>query len=290
MKVSIIVPVYNAEKYLQECIESALNQTYKNIEIIAVNDGSKDNSLKILESFNDKIKIISKKNGGTATALNEGIRKMTGEWFKWLSADDVLYPNAIEELIKEAKKIPDKKSTVFYTNYDIIDSNSKVVKQFIEPNYNDLSLFDFNVILLDHYIGNGTTSLIHKSSLDEYGNFDESIGFAEDYELWLRFCLLHNCRLHLVPIILAQYRTHETQLTAKKMDKALEKANEIRKYILNKLDKEELEKYSIALKKFRNTKSISVRARHNIRNILFKILPKSTSERILQEYLKKQRD
>jgi hypothetical protein len=74
------------------------------------------------------------------------------------------------------------------------------------------------------------------------------------------------------------------------MDKALEKANEIRKYILNKLDKKELEKYSIALKKFRNTKSISVRARHNIRNILFKILPKSTSERILQEYLKKQRD
>ena len=109
LMVSIVIPVYNAEKYLRECIESALNQSYKDIEIIAIDDGSEDNSLKILESFNHKIKIISKKNGGTATALNKGIKEMTGEWFKWLSADDVLYPNAVEELIKEAKKIKDKK-------------------------------------------------------------------------------------------------------------------------------------------------------------------------------------
>ncbi|MDH3312666.1 MAG: glycosyltransferase [Nitrosopumilus sp.] len=287
MKVSIVIPVYNAEKYLRECIESALNQTYKDIEIIAVDDGSHDNSLKILHMFKDKIKIISKKNGGTATALNEGIKKMTGQWFKWLSADDILYLNAVEELMKEVEKIKDEKNTILYTNYDIIDSNSKVIKQFIEPNYNNLSTFDFNVILLDHYIGNGTTSLIHKLALDEYGNFDESVGFAEDYELWLRFCLLHNCRLHLVPKILAKYRAHQTQLSVAKMDKALENANEIRKYVLNKLDKTESIKYIIALKKFRNTKSLTLRVRHSIRNEMFKILPKSISEKIFQEYLKR---
>lgn len=289
MKVSIVIPVYNAEKYLKESIESALNQTYKNIEIIAVDDGSSDNSLKILESFNDKIKIISKKNGGTASALNKGIKKMTGQWFKWLSADDVLYPNAIEELMKEVEKIKDKKNTILYTNYDIIDSNSNVIRQFIEPNNNNLSSFDFNVILLDHYIGNGTTSLIHKSALDEYGQFDENIGFAEDYELWLRFCLLYNCRLYLVPKILAQYRVHGTQMTAKKMNKALENANQIRKHILNQLDKEEFEKYSIALKKFKNTKPLTVKFRHSIRNMIFKVLPKSTSEKILQEYFKRKK-
>ena len=112
MRVSIVIPIYNAEKYLRECIESALNQKYEDIEVIAVNDGSKDNSLKILEEYSDRINIISKKNGGTASALNLGIKNMTGEWFKWLSADDVLYPNAIEELIIEAKKIPDKKNTI----------------------------------------------------------------------------------------------------------------------------------------------------------------------------------
>jgi glycosyltransferase involved in cell wall biosynthesis len=63
--------VYNAEKYIKECIESALNQTYKDMEIIAIDDGSKDNSLKILQQYSGRIRIISKKNGGTASALNE---------------------------------------------------------------------------------------------------------------------------------------------------------------------------------------------------------------------------
>jgi len=78
IKVSIIIPVYNAEKYLEECIESALNQTYPDIEIIAVNDGSTDNSLGILKKYEGKIKIISKENGGVASALNAGINAMTG--------------------------------------------------------------------------------------------------------------------------------------------------------------------------------------------------------------------
>lgn len=287
VKVSIIIPVYNAEKYLRECIESALKQTFKEIEIIAVNDGSTDNSLEILEEYSNKIEIFSKSNGGTASAMNTGIKKMRGDWFKWLSADDVLHSNAIEELILEVEKIQNEKNTILYSNYDIINSKSKVIRQFIEPNYNDLDNFDFNVVLLDHYIGNGTSSLIHKSALDKFGYFDESIGFAEDYELWLRFCLLHNCRLHLIPKVLVQYRIHETQLTAKKMDKAFENANKIREHILNQLDKEKSEKYRNALKKFKMTKSFSVRIRHNIRNLMFKILPKSMSEKILQEYLKR---
>ena len=89
-KVSIVIPVYNTEKYLDDCIESALNQTYKEIEVIAVNDGSTDNSLEVLKKYADRIKIISKPNGGTSSALNVGIAAMAGEWFKILGADDVL--------------------------------------------------------------------------------------------------------------------------------------------------------------------------------------------------------
>ena len=291
MLVSIVIPVYNTEKFVKECIESALNQTYRQIEVIVVDDGSTDNSLKIIKKFSDQIKVISKSNGGTASALNLGIKEMNGDWFKWLSADDLLYPNAIQEFVDEAKKLDDMTNCILYSNYDIIDSNGKNLRQFIEPNYNSKNSFELNTILLDHYIGNATTSLIHKSAFERFGMFDENVGFAEDYELWLRFCILHKCRLHLVPKILGKYRIHGTQLTAKKMNKALENANEIRKHILNQLDKKELEKYSVALKKFRNAKSFSVRARHDIRNIMFKILPKSTSDKILQEYLKrKQRD
>ena len=291
MLVSIVIPVYNTEKFVKECIESALNQTYRQIEVIVVDDGSTDNSLKIIKKFSDQIKVISKPNGGTASALNLGIKEMNGDWLKWLSADDLLYPNAIQEFVDEAKKLDDMTNCILYSNYDIIDSNGKNLRQFIEPNYNSKNSFELNTILLDHYIGNATTSLIHKSAFERFGMFDENVGFAEDYELWLRFCILHKCRLQLIPKILCKYRIHETQLTAKKMDKALENANEIRRHILNQLDKEELEKYSVALKKFKNAKPLAVRARHGIRNIMFKILPKSTSNKILQEYLKrKQRD
>src|SRR2546428_1497219 len=97
-KVSIIIPVYNAEKYLDKCINSAINQTYPDIEIIAVNDGSTDRSLDILKKYSDKIKIISKENGGLASARNAGFKGARGEWIKPLDADDILYPNAVEEL------------------------------------------------------------------------------------------------------------------------------------------------------------------------------------------------
>lgn len=286
MLVSVIIPIYNAEKYIRESIGSVLNQTYPNLEIIAVNDGSTDSSLKILEEYSDKIQIISKQNGGTASALNLGIKNMKGEWFKWLSADDGLYPNAIEELISEAEKLQDKKN-ILYSNYDIIDSEGKVIKQFVEPNYNELKIFEINSILLDHYVGNGTTSLIHKSAFDQFGLFDEDIGFAEDYELWLRLCVLHNFRLHLVPKILAKYRVHETQLTKAKYGKALANSRKIRNMILEKLDPETRKRYEIELKKIRNSKPMKVRFRRAVRDRMVKILPKSASEKILKTYMEK---
>src|SRR3989338_4728600 len=103
MKISIIIPVYNTEKYLEQCIESALHQSYCDVEIIAVNDGSTDQSVSILNKYKNNIIVIDKKNGGTASALNLGIKNMTGDWFKWLSADDILKENAIEKLVLEIK-------------------------------------------------------------------------------------------------------------------------------------------------------------------------------------------
>jgi hypothetical protein len=282
--VSIVIPVYNAENYITECVESALSQSFKDIEIIAIDDGSSDRSLEILKKFADKIKIISKENGGTSSALNAGIKIMTGDWFKWLSADDVLYPNAIEELILESNKVKNKENCIFYSSYDIIDSYGKIIKHFIEPNYNSLISFDLNVILLDHHIGNGTTSLISKSAIDQFGKFDEHIGFAEDYELWLRYCLLHNCRLHLVPKILAKYRVHETQLSKEKILTAFENREKIKKLVLSKMEQSKREKYKIALNQFRKKEELSVRSRHIIRDLILRILPKTASKKIIKKY------
>lgn len=289
MTVSIVIPVYNAEKYIAECVKSAINQSFKEIEIIAIDDGSSDRSLEILNQYADRVKIISKENGGTATALNAGIKVMTGDWFKWLSADDVLYPNAIEEFIIEAENLEDKKNTILYSNYDIIDSEGNKIDQFIEPNYNNLSKFEFNVILLDHFVGNGSTSLIHKTALDDYGYFDENIGYKEDYELWLRFCLLYQCRLHLIPKTLVKYRIHEKQLSQVRLTKSFNQTNHIRKIVLNKLNFGQQEEYELALKQYQKNKPISERSRHAGRDFIFKLLPKSFSNRILKYYMSRKK-
>ena len=126
--VSVIIPVYNAAPFLKDSIESVINQTYSNIEIICINDGSTDNSLEILKSFSDKITIISQENQGLASALNVGIKKMKGKWFKWFSPDDVMYPHTIETLINSAKNVPP--NTILYSNWEIIDEKGNNLRDF----------------------------------------------------------------------------------------------------------------------------------------------------------------
>ena len=121
--VSIIIPVYNSSQFLKESLESIINQTYSHIEIICVNDGSTDNSLEILESYSDKITIISQKNQGLASSLDAGIKQMQGKWFKWFSPDDVMYAHAIETLVNMAKK---SHNTIIYSNWEIINEKGNM--------------------------------------------------------------------------------------------------------------------------------------------------------------------
>jgi glycosyltransferase involved in cell wall biosynthesis len=250
-KVSIVIPIFNGEKYLDECIKSALDQSYSNIEIIAVDDGSTDNSMKILKDYSDGIKIIQKQNGGTSSALNEGIKQMSGEWFKWLSQDDVLYTNTIEELLKNVNNLEDKKKWITVSNYRVIDSNGNILEEFNQPMPNYKTNFDFNVVLLHHFIGNANTCLIHKSAFENFGLFDESENILPDYELWLRYCLLYNVKINLVPKYLLKYRTHKESFTGSTSEKQWSYLNEyVKKYVLNKLDPVSQKKYYSALKKY----------------------------------------
>jgi len=283
-KVSIVIPVYNAEKYLVECIESALNQTYKEIEVIAVNDGSTDNSLNILKKYSDKIKIISKENGGIATALNAGIKVTKGEWVKWLSADDVLYPDAVEVLLSEAKNFPDKTDTIFYGNWDIMESNGKIIGRYLEPNYNDLTKFDFNVILLDHHIGNEDTTLIHKSIFDKYGYFNDPPA-QEDYDLRLKHCLLHHCRCRLVQKTVLKYRIHVNQ-TSRAVAKKRDYSINTREKILDQLEPAEREKYRIALNKYNKNRPFMEKTQQFLQRWVQVNLPPSISTKIMIFYIR----
>jgi len=286
LKVSIIIPVYNTEKYLHECINSALNQTYSEIEVIAVNDGSTDSSLNILKEYDEKISIIDKKNGGTASALNAGIGKMTGEWFKWLSADDVLNENSVEELIKGAKCVgKDAKNLIFYGNLNFIDDNSKIIGEHIELNHNNLTNFEQGVILLNSS-ANSLTSLIHKSVFTKCGLFNEKVGYYEDYEFWLRCVLLFNYKLFLIPEKIANYRIHSQSTSSTKLVYRFEKKREIIDLILNQLTKEKRENYLYALKDYEKTQPLNIRIRSYFRDFLFNYLPKDVFYTILKLYMR----
>ena len=103
--VSIIVPVYNVEKYLSKCIESLINQTYTNIEILLINDGSTDNSKKICEQFKEKdsrIKLINKENGGLSDTRNKGLQEAIGKYIAFVDSDDYINENTVEDNLKTA--------------------------------------------------------------------------------------------------------------------------------------------------------------------------------------------
>ena len=288
MRVSIIIPVYNTENYIENCIESVLNQSYEDIEILVVNDGSTDSTGSILEKYRNRIQIFNKKNAGTASALNMGIKNMTGEWFKWLSADDLLKPDSIEKLVLEIKKLgDDAQNCIFYSNYDLIGENGHQITVSEEPNYNSLEPFERNVILLDHYYGNGTTSMVHKSIFDECGMFDEILEYKDDYEFWLRCCVLFDYKLHLIDENLAQYRIHESQLTKTRYGDSLEQIDFIRSKIIRQLSPALQTKYRDALKKYQKQKPLKIKIRRKIRDVMFSILPKNAFNRILQTYMKR---
>jgi len=244
--VSVVIPVYNSEKFLAECIESVLNQTYKNIEIIAINDGSTDDSLKILETYSDKITIISQKNQGLASALNAGLDKINGKWFKWFSPDDVMYPNAIEILVKKGDEMGD--NCIVYSNWEMIDETGKFLRHFSESNYNDLDNFDFNVRLLDGQQINVNTTLIPTSLFSKGCNIqDLKDPVSIDYDFFLRAGILFEAKFHLISSNLIKYRIHTEQTSHQNILQSLSYLSKIRNDVLSKLNDSTRKKYLSAL-------------------------------------------
>lgn len=285
-RVSVIIPVYNSEKFLKESIESAIYQTYTDIEVIAVNDGSTDNSLEILKQYEDKITIINQQNMGLAKAVNAGIRKMSGYWLKWLSPDDILYPNAITVLVDEAKKLPT--NTILYSNWEIIDEKGNKLRNFHESNYNNLNNFEFNVRLLDGQQVNINTTLI-PFSLFKKNCMMQSLGdiTAIDYDFFLRSGILYHMNFYLVERILLKYRIHPKQISHKNISKSLIYLDKIRNDILSNLDEKTKNKYHSSVKIYSSNKRIDKKIIESGLNILTKLLPENILDKMLIVYLNK---
>lgn len=177
-KVSIIIPCYNSEKYIEECIESALNQDYNNIEVIVIDDGSTDNSLKKIKRYQNQIVIIEQKNQGACAARNNGLKSATGEFIKFLDADDYLAPSIIKSQTRNMNKL-DSNSIIFGDLTQIHGSN------YIKKKYNKIN----EKFAIEYLINNGIiTSLpLHrKKLLDHIGGFDIRFKNCQEWNLHIR--------------------------------------------------------------------------------------------------------
>ena len=187
--VSIVIPVYNGSNYLREAIDSALAQTYDNIEILVINDGSNDNGATeaIAQSYGDKIRYFSKENGGTSTALNLGIENMRGEYFSWLSHDDLYYPQKVERAVSVLSTL-ENKDTIIISDLDGMTDHTRTYKTALYQEHRDAypkrnSSYLYPVIYNKTH---GCTHLISKKVFSEVGLFDVNQLVAHDFEFYYR--------------------------------------------------------------------------------------------------------
>lgn len=223
--VSIVIPAYNASNYLAKAIESALAQTYDNVEIIVVNDGSKDGGAtrEVALSYGDKIRYIEKENGGSSSALNEGIKNMKGEWFSWLSHDDLYYPEKIEKQIEYLSSLnlseEEKHRHFFFCSCDLIDAKGAYIKKISKTESDNMaktvSSLPGNEYLIAEptkYNFYGCGCLIHKKVFEETGMFDENLRLLNDIDMWYRIYSAGYI-LHFIPESLVMGRIHQKQIS-----------------------------------------------------------------------------
>jgi glycosyltransferase involved in cell wall biosynthesis len=200
--VSVVIPVYNQERYVAEAVESVLNQTYEQTELVVVDDGSTDRTPEILKGYGDRLTYMPQKNAGAATALNRGIEAAKGELVGWLSSDDVYEPAKVERQVEHFAKHPQVSLT--YTDFNVIDAEGKIRKTVRSPYYPERKEF-IRQLILGNFV-NGSSVIARKAALIDAGLFDPQMTYHADANMWLRL-LKHHDFGH-VPEVLLNYRWH----------------------------------------------------------------------------------
>ncbi|MDF1877431.1 glycosyltransferase [Sulfurimonas sp. SAG-AH-194-L11] len=250
MKISVIIPSYNRDEFLQRAIESVLKQTYQALEIIVIDDGSTDNTSIIVQKF-PNIKYIYQKNSGVSSARNLGIANACHEWLAFLDSDDEWVTNKLEEQVSFHKDYSE--TFVSYTDEIWIrdDINVKIPKKFQKLG---LDVFMENLSFCNIA---PSSVLIHKSIFESVGTFDESLEVCEDYDLWLRI-LLENKIALINKKLTKKYAGHKNQLSFKywgmdrfrviTLEKLLQNKKDISDEKVEIIQNELLTKYTLLLK------------------------------------------
>ncbi|HEY1195828.1 glycosyltransferase family 2 protein [Flavobacterium sp.] len=188
---SVIIPLYNKENFIGNTIQSVLDQTFQDFEIIVVNDGSTDKSEEKLLSFKDsRIRYFSKKNEGASTARNYGIEKANSDFITFLDADDYWYPTFLETMFTNISKIPEQK--VFSAAIEIDTSKKIIPSQYsILKSGNEFEIVNYFQASMKETVLCTSCAVFHKTVFDKAGNYDTKIKSGQDTDLWIRIGLLY---------------------------------------------------------------------------------------------------
>ena len=206
--VSVIIPCYNCEKYIEYTLKSVLDQSYQNFELIIVDDGSKDNSALIIKSFTDKrIIYIYQENKGLPAARNTGIKRAKGMYIAFLDSDDVWEKDKLSTQVFHLNKYD-----IIYCNYNTIDEYNVLFKQQGRPHYSPIVEKD-PFIQGRNVLGSGSGVLMKKKIIDTVGLFNEELRYAEDQEYWTRIAW-NGFKFYYVDKKLVNIRVHKQSIQA----------------------------------------------------------------------------
>lgn len=206
--VSVVLPVYNGELYVDNAVQSVLRQTHSNLELIIINDGSTDSTWSIVNGYDDeRVVLVNISNRGVSEARNVGIVRAKGSYIAFIDADDLWRIDKLEIQLKYILKGYD----LVYTDGEIVDINGNVIERSMDTKFGLYSGHSGSLELCKGGFYIPTSSvLVRKEVLHEVGGFDDNLSRAEDFDLWLRI-LLNNYFVSGIEIQLIDYRIHENQ-------------------------------------------------------------------------------
>jgi len=235
-KVSIVIPVFNGSNYLKQAIDSALAQTYPNIEVIVVNDGSTDNGAteRIALSYGEKIQYLKRENGGVGAALNLAIKEMSGEYFSWLSHDDMYTPEKVQCQM-EALAITADKTMIVACGFLAIDAEGNPLFEVnpIQSGPGQEILQKPLYALLHGHI-HGCSLLIHKNHFERVGLFREELKSTQDYDLWFR--MMRKQKIIFIDGLHVISRRHDEQSSKKQFGTHISECNVLWRNIIDSMD------------------------------------------------------
>jgi glycosyltransferase involved in cell wall biosynthesis len=212
--ISVIIPVYNGEKTIKQTIESVLNQTFRDFELLIINDGSQDATLEIIQAINDeRIQVFSYQNSGVSASRNRALTKAKGEFISFIDADDLWTPNKLELQLKALQDNP--QAAVAYSWSDWIDESGQFLRSGGHITVNGKA---YEKLLLRDFIESGSNPLIRKQALDEVGYFEQSVTPAEDWDMWLRLAARYEFVTVEVPQILYRISPNSASFNIVKME------------------------------------------------------------------------